>query len=101
MGRAWGAPIPKHSNLCRRSNDWDRRRAPKPVLKRLRELAQIRAAECCEICRDLDNAIARRDGEFLPSRDLWKSVNATGRDQCRVMRAGVADDEGRTKALFS
>jgi hypothetical protein len=48
------------------------------------------------ICRDLDNAIARRDGEFIPAGALWKSVNATARDQYRVMRVGVADDEGRT-----
>jgi hypothetical protein len=32
---------------------------------------------------------------------LWKYVNATARDPYRVMRAGVVDDEGRTKALFS
>src|SRR5262249_8939849 len=25
-------------------------------------------AECCELCRDFDNAIARRDGEFIPRR---------------------------------
>ena len=54
--------------------DWrrDRRRAPKPVLKRLRELAQQRAAQCCEICRDLDNAIARRDGELIRRRGFME-----------------------------
>jgi hypothetical protein len=54
------------------------------VLKRLRELAQIRAAECCEICRDLDNAIERRDVEFFLAKDLWKFVSAIGRVACRV-----------------
>jgi hypothetical protein len=56
------------------ARDWrrDRRRAPKPVLKQLRELAQVRAAECCEICRDLDNAIARRDVEFIPRRGFME-----------------------------
>ena len=49
------------------ARDWrrDRRRAPKPALKQLRELAQIRAAECGVLCRDLDNAIARRDVELV------------------------------------
>ena len=56
------------------ARDWrkDRRRPPKPVLKRLREEAQRRAAECCEICRDLDNAIARRDVEFIPRRGFME-----------------------------
>jgi hypothetical protein len=56
------------------ARDWrrDRRRAPKSVLKRLRELAQKRAAECCEICRDLDNAIARRTGEFIPRKGFME-----------------------------
>ena len=56
------------------ARDWrkDRRRAPKPALKQLRKLAQIRAAECCEICRDLDNAIARRDVEFIPRRGFME-----------------------------
>jgi hypothetical protein len=27
---------------------------------------------CCEICRDLDNAIARRDGEFIPRRGFME-----------------------------
>ena len=56
------------------ARDWrrDRRRAPKPVLKRLRELAQIRAAECGVLCRDLDNAIARREGEFIPRRGFME-----------------------------
>jgi hypothetical protein len=43
-----------------------------PVLKRLRDLAQRRAAERCELCRDLDNAIARRDGEFIPCRGFME-----------------------------
>ena len=42
------------------------------VLKRLRDLAQRRAAERCELCRDLDNAIARRDGEFIPRRGFME-----------------------------
>ena len=56
------------------ARDWrrDRRRAPKPVLKRLRELAQIRAVECWGICRDIDNAIARRDVEFIPRRGFME-----------------------------
>ena len=44
------------------------------------------------LCRDLDNAIARRDVEFIPAEDLWKFVNATARDQYRVMV--VIDGEG-------
>jgi hypothetical protein len=58
----------------------------------LRELAQIRAAECCEICRDLDNAIARRDVEFIPRRGFMEirerhgpgSVPRDGRNQARA-----------------
>ena len=82
MARLCGVQVAKAT-----ARDWrrDRRRAPKPVLKRLRELAQIRAAECGVLCRDLDNAIARRDVEFIPAEDLWKFVNATARDQYRVM----------------
>ena len=56
------------------ARDWrkDRRRAPKPALKQLRKLAQIRAAECGVLCRDLDNAIMRRDGEFIPRRGFME-----------------------------
>ena len=69
LARSCGVQVAKAT-----ARDWrrDRRRAPKPVLKRLRELAQIRAAECGVLCRDLDNAIARRDGEFIPRRGFME-----------------------------
>ena len=69
LARSCGVQVAKAT-----ARDWrrDRRRAPKPVLKRLRELAQIRAAECGVLCRDLDNAIARRDVEFIPRRGFME-----------------------------
>jgi len=39
------------------------RRAPVPVLKSLRRMLQVRAAECSSLCRDFDLEIARREGE--------------------------------------
>jgi len=39
------------------------RRAPVPVLKKLRLMLQIRAATCSSLCRDFDLEIARREGE--------------------------------------
>jgi len=73
-----GAPSSLLARLCgvakATARDWrkDRRRAPKPALKQLRELAQIRAAECGVLCRDLDNAIARREVEFIPRRGFME-----------------------------
>jgi hypothetical protein len=74
-----GAPSSLLARCCgvakATARDWrrDRRRAPKPALKQLRELAQIRAAECGVLCRDLDNAIARREGEFHPPQGVYGS----------------------------
>jgi hypothetical protein len=51
-------------------------------------LAQIRAAESCEICRDLDNAIARRDVEFMPRRGFM---------EIRVREPGGVPREGRNR----
>src|SRR6516165_10456180 len=73
-----GAPSSLLARSCEvakaTARDWrrDRRRAPKLALKQLRELAQIRAAECGVLCRDLDNAVARREGEFIPRKGFME-----------------------------
>ena len=63
------------------------------VLKRLRDLAQRRAAERCELCRDLDMRGAMASSSLVEG--LWKFGNATARDRYRAMRAtGLEDRSG-------
>jgi hypothetical protein len=82
------------------ARDWrrDRRRAPKSVLRRLRELAQRRAAECCELCRDLDKQLRGAMVNSSLVAGLWKFVSAMGRE---AYRATVGTDLGDRNAINS
>ena len=58
LARAFDRPVPK---ATARSWRQGHRRAPLRVLRQLRLKLQARAAECNDLCRDLDNEIFRRE----------------------------------------
>ena len=55
------------------ARSWRRRgRAPVPVLKKLRRLAQLTCVGLNELMRDLDIEIARREGECIRRRGFME-----------------------------
>jgi len=89
-----GAPSAKLATLARvrkptaRSWRQGHRRAPLVVLRLLRHLLQMRAAECYDLCRYFDLEIARREGE--PRR-------LTGFNEIRIREPGGIPRDGRNR----